>query len=100
MSEQTKPKPLSQEDLASLETHSGLMFSMGEIAIILCVKLADLKKLLAVINSPEYNSFHKGRLAAEGKIRTSIFELAQNGSSPAQTQFLELIEKAKLDDAL
>ena len=100
MEQQTKLTKLSDEDLATLETNSGLMFSIREIAIILCIYPDDLKAMIAVIDSPEYNFFHKGRLSAEGKIRNSIFELAQNGSSPAQTQFLELIETAKLDDVL
>jgi hypothetical protein len=91
---------LSQEYLDSLEKNAGLMFSIQEIAIILCLYPEDLIAMLKVISSNEYNSFHKGRLVAEGKIRTSIYELAQNGSSPAQAQFLDLIENAKLDDAL
>jgi len=98
--ERIKLTQLTDTDLASLETHAGLMFSIREIAIILCIYPEDLAGMVAVVNSNEYNSFHKGRLQAEGKIRNSIYELAQNGSSPAQTQFLDLIEKAKLDDAL
>jgi hypothetical protein len=100
MEQRIKRTKLSDEELASLEINSGLMFSIQEIAIILCLYPGDLKDMVSVMDSPEYNFFHKGRLSAEGKIRNSIFELAQNGSSPAQTQFLDLIETAKLDDVL
>ena len=100
MEERIKLTKLKQEDLDALELQAGLMFSIKEIAIILGIFPDDLSDMIATIDSEEYKSFNKGRLLAEGKIRTSIYELAQNGSSPAQAQFLDLIENAKLDDAL
>ncbi|MCK9399634.1 MAG: hypothetical protein M0Q51_06520 [Bacteroidales bacterium] len=91
---------LSEEDLVQLEENAALMFSVKEIAIIIGCQLAELTYLVTEESSPEYTYFNRGRLKAEASVRKSIYDLAQNGSSPAQSQFLELIENAKLDDAL
>lgn len=91
---------LSEEDLVQLEENAKLMFSIEEISIILNVKLDFLKFMITEPGSPEYLRFKKGRLEAEASIRKSIFDLANNGSSPAQTQMLALIESAKISDVL
>lgn len=91
---------LTSNELVQLEEHASLMFSIGEIALILGFPVKELRSLISDKGSPEYVHFHRGRLLAEAKIRKSIYDLANNGSSPAQTQFLELIDDAKLDDAL
>jgi hypothetical protein len=39
-----------------------------------------------------------GRLKCEAIVRKSIFDLAGNGSSPAQAFAMKLIENAKMDD--
>jgi len=91
---------LSEEDLKQLEANARLMFSIAEIALIIMLPVEQLKKRIDDAATPEHASFHKGRLEAEAKIRQSIYDLAMNGSSPAQTQFLSIIENAKLDDAI
>jgi hypothetical protein len=91
---------LSPDNLKQLETNAALMFSVKELSIILEIDGQHLHDLVTNPVTPEYAAFHRGRLEAEAKIRQSIYELANNGSSPAQSQFLDLIESAKLDDAL
>jgi len=91
---------LSEEDLKQLEANARLMFSISEIALIVMCPVEALKRRIDDASTPEHASFHKGRLEAEAKIRQSIFDLATNGSSPAQTQFLSIIDNAKLDDAI
>jgi hypothetical protein len=91
---------LTNDELVQLEEHASLMFSIREIALILGFHEAVLRSLVSDEKRPEYVHFNRGRLLAEAKIRKSIYDLANNGSSPAQTQFLELIDDAKLDDAL
>lgn len=92
--------PLNDAELEQLQANASLMFTIKEIAIILQVDPAQLKYQVTTENTPEFASFQRGRLEAEGKIRKSIYDLALNGSSPAQSQFLQLIENSKLDDAL
>ncbi len=91
---------LSLENLEQLQANAALMFSIKELSIILETDFDHLHYLVTNPQSPEYAAFHRGRLEAEAKIRQSIYDLANNGSSPAQSQFLDLIENAKLDDAL
>lgn len=92
--------PLNDNELVQLQANAALMFTIKEIATILQLDPAELKCQVNKENTPEFASFQRGRLEAEGKIRQSIFDLALNGSSPAQSQFLQLIENSKLDDAL
>jgi len=46
-----------------------------------------------------HKHYHKGRLMQEMKVRESIFEQANNGSSPAQNLSMELINKLRLNTA-
>jgi hypothetical protein len=91
---------LCEKDLEQLQANAALMFSVKELSIIIEIEYKHLHYLVTNPKSPEYAAFHRGRLEAEAIIRKAIYELANNGSSPAQTQFLDLIESAKLDDSL
>ena len=84
--------------LSDLESYSSLMFSRGEIAVILEVDPLELSELLDDSQSPASRAFQRGRLKREAELRKGIFDLAQNGSSPAQTMAIKLIENAKADD--
>ena len=74
------------------------MFSKEEIAVILEVDPSYLKELLQDKSSPIFRNFYSARLKREALIRQGIFELAENGSSPAQTFAMKLIENAKAND--
>jgi hypothetical protein len=74
------------------------MFARGEIAVILEVDPSELSELLGDSTSPASRVFQRGRLKREAELRKGIFDLAQNGSSPAQTMAIKLIENAKADD--
>jgi len=54
--------------------------------------------LLQERESPAFKAFQRGRLKREAEVRKGIFDLAQNGSSPAQAFAMKIIENAKLDD--
>ena len=84
--------------LSDLESYSALMFTRGEIAVIMEVDQNELSDLLMDKQSPAYKAFQRGRLKREAELRKGIFDLASNGSSPAQTLALKLIENAKTDD--
>jgi hypothetical protein len=89
---------LDEQFLTDLETYASLMFSKQEIAVILEV---DPPELIRVLNeeSAAAIAFQRGRLKKEAEIRKGIFDLAQNGSSPAQAFAMKLIENAKMEDA-
>lgn len=84
--------------LSDLESYSALMFARHEIAVIMEVDPAELLELLRETQSPAFRAFQRGRLKREAELRKGIFDLAQNGSSPAQTMAIKLIENAKADD--
>ena len=85
-----------EERLAQIEQYSGLMFSREEIADILDV---DRQLLTELLDDGDYlRAFKKGRLLREAQLRKAIFDLAANGSSPAQAFAAKLIENAKMED--
>ena len=84
--------------ISDIETYASLMFTKEEIAVILEVDPAELKALLQERESLVFKAFQRGRLKREAEVRKGIFDLAQNGSSPAQAFAMKIIENAKLDD--
>ena len=85
--------------LTELEEVSGLMFTKKEMAEILEIPYEQFCEMLDDDEDPVYReAVKRGRLKAEAAIRKSIFDLASNGSSPAQAFAYKLIENAKLDD--
>ena len=87
---------LNDELLSQIEQYSGLMFSKDEIASILEL---DPKQFEKYLDDPQAGrAFKKGRLLRDAELRKAIFDLAANGSSPAQAFAAKLIENAKMDD--
>ena len=84
--------------ITEVETYASLMFTKEEIAVILEVDPAELKVLFQERESPAFKAFQRGRLKREAEVRKGIFDLAQNGSSPAQAFAMKIIENAKMDD--
>ena len=84
--------------ITEVETYASLMFSKEEIAVILEIDPAELAVLLQDQDNPVLGAFQRGRLKREAEVRKGIFDLAQNGSSPAQTFAMKLIENAKAND--
>ena len=84
--------------ITEVETYASLMFTKEEIAVILEVDPSELKVLLKDRDNPVCKAFQRGRLKREAEVRKGIFDLAQNGSSPAQAFAMKIIENAKLDD--
>jgi len=89
---------LNESFITEVETYASLMFTKEEIAVILEVDPAELVTLLEDQDNLIFKAFQRGRLKREAEVRKGIFDLAQNGSSPAQTFAMKLIENAKADD--
>ena len=84
--------------ITEVETYASLMFTKEEIAVILEVDPAELVVLLQDQDNMAFKAFQRGRLKREAEVRKGIFDLAQNGSSPAQAFAMKIIENAKMDD--
>jgi len=83
---------LTEEQLANLEELGKLQFDAPEAAVVLGLDAADLLARLRLPQSPASLRWLRGQMLAEAEIRKSIFTLARQGSTPAQKQFLELVE--------
>lgn len=70
------------EDLAQLQ------FSDQEIATIMEIEPEELLK-------HHRQNVDRGRLLAEAEVRKSMLQLARQGSTPAQKEFMALNRKAK-----
>jgi hypothetical protein len=84
--------------ITEVETYASLMFTKEEIAVILEVDPVELVVLLQDHDNGTFKAFQRGRLKREAEVRKGIFDLAQNGSSPAQAFAMKIIENAKMDD--
>jgi len=71
-----------------IEELAQLQFSDKEIAVIMEMDPADLVQ-------HHHQDVDRGRLLAEAEVRKSILQLAKQGSTPAQKEFMALNRKAK-----
>jgi hypothetical protein len=84
--------------ITEVEQYASLMFTKSEIAVIMEIDPAELVVLLQDHDNQAFRAFQRGRLKREAEVRKGIFDLAQNGSSPAQTFAMKIIENSKMDD--
>ena len=83
-----------QKELDNIQQLSAMFFSLSETALIMEVEENDIRN-----SSIAMQHYNRGRLLSETELRKSIMELAKNGSSPAQSQALALLQNQKLKDA-
>lgn len=81
---------LSDEQLKELEEFAGLLMSPEEIAIILEIEPAHLKKEIKSASGPVYTAFIRGKLKTEALLRKTTIQFAKQGSTPALTASLKL----------
>lgn len=75
-------------NMQEIEELGRLQFSIPEISIILGIdELSFTNEMM--------NARNRGRLMASSEVRKSILQQAINGSTPAQKQMMDLIEKAE-----
>ena len=85
----------TEKQLDNLEELGRLQFAADEAAVVLGVKPDQLLAELADASGRPATRWRKGQLLAEAEIRKAIFTLARQGSTPAQKQFLELVEERR-----
>ncbi len=91
---------LTDEQLAELEKLGSVATSFDDCAIILEIKTSVFLKQMKTKGSPVFNTYMKGFLQAEFEIKQSVFEMAKNGSSPAQNLALSAIESINIKRAI
>jgi hypothetical protein len=89
---------MNEQLLAQLEEMSSLMLAKKDIATILEIDQEDFNDFLSDKLADPWKRFQSGRMKTIAQVRKSIFELASNGSSPAQMEAMRLIRDAQMDD--
>jgi hypothetical protein len=77
---------LSEEDLKEIEEMAGLFFTEEEVEEITGTRRDSKEWKLA---------FRRGSLKAEAALRKSIISLANDGSGPAQSMAMKMLEQQK-----
>ena len=84
-------------DLKDVEGFGAVLFSEEECALALGV---DVELFIAAVrdkDSAVYSAYHKGRLQSLYLVRKNIFDMAKNGSGPAQSIIQKLIKDYEYD---
>lgn len=87
---------LTPEQYNEVERLAGLFFSEAEILIIMGLdeNLFSNENIKIDFNS----AYQRGTLKSKAEIRTGIFNLAKNGSSPAQILAQQIIDSASVNN--
>lgn len=89
---------LTKAQLNEVTEWAMALFSPQEIALIMELDDLAFSRAIATKQGDLYRHYMKGRLISEGKIKKAVINLAESGSSPAQTLALKLIEERKIDE--
>ena len=89
---------LTDDLLAQLEEMSSLMLNKNDIATLLELDPDEFVNILEDKAGEAWKRFQTGRMKTITQVRKSIFELAANGSSPAQTEAMKIIRESKMED--
>lgn len=91
---------LSTEELNEIERLAGLFFPPLNIAIVLQVDVEAFLEAWSDQQSPIYARYWCGKLKTEAELRKIILQQAKQGSSPAQTTAMKLLEEMNQQENL
>jgi hypothetical protein len=81
------------QGLQMVEDMGAVLFSPAQVALALGFDVDGFTGLLEDEQGDVYRRYHKGRLLSLYRVRKNIFEMAANGSGPAQ----QLVQKMAID---
>jgi hypothetical protein len=87
----------TEEMLISIERMAGAAFSFEEMADVLEIEQAAFSLATREEGHPVQKRIRKGMLTRQLELRERIFKDAKNGSSPAQTLAVKLLDNMKID---
>ena len=88
---------VSKEILQEVENLAGLFMTPEKIAVIVQIPLPAFMRMLQEPGNPVAVSFKKGYLLRESKLRKEVLDLAERGSSPAQTLGVSMMNEFHAD---
>ncbi|GAB3550598.1 hypothetical protein [Spirosoma fluminis] len=83
---------LTKDQLTQIENLASYFFSPDETAIIIDVDTADFEEELLDETSDAYRAYQRGKLKSKLELRKSILTLAKQGSGPAQSLALRVLD--------
>lgn len=89
---------LDEEQLKALEEFAKAFFTISELEHVMEVPEGSLKTPFYRKEGEIYRRIHRGRLLAQAQVRQAILSSAINGSHPAQTKILEVLQEMKSND--
>jgi len=84
------------EQLTVIEECGAALFSLKETAIVIGVSFLDFKQQYKKQDSELFKAYNRGFLQTKMKIHKSLLNLAENGSSPAQSQVQLIYNKISI----
>lgn len=90
-------RTLTEKELETLTLASEAMMTDEELCTMLQIDIDEYIMEMNDHNSILYTTIVRGRLTSEAKVRKSIIDCAAQGSSPAQSLAIKLIESEKLN---
>ena len=84
---------MTDNTLKQIEEMACLQFLPAQIATIIGIDPEEFGDECELQQSPRYHAYIRGQLKAEAEVRKSIFDMAKHGSTPAQKQMLDIIDR-------
>jgi uncharacterized protein (DUF2235 family) len=83
---------LTSQQLQQVEELASYFFSPEEVAIVLDVNSDELEIELFDQHSAVYKAYQRGKLKSKLELRKSILTLSKQGSGPAQTLAMRILD--------
>ena len=83
---------IDQQLIEDARKWAELLFGVEAIAELLHMDVSELRVAIDDPNSPLGDAIRKGRRLSEAELRSSILQLAKQGSGPAQAEAMRLLK--------
>ena len=77
----------------NIENLAKLQLLPREIALIVDLDPTEFEDEMLLQTGEKYRRYMRGKLKAEAEVRQSIYDMARQGSSPAQKQMMDIISR-------
>lgn len=92
---------MTDEKLKQLEEYAAALLTPAEISILLDIPASERKAFSVRCRThegtPEYEAYHRGRLATKLELRRNIIKLAKAGSPAAEPLVERFLQEQNLD---
>lgn len=88
---------MTDAELAQIEAQGALLWSRKKTAILLGMSPEE-ENILNDPTSDAYSAWYRGRLITESKVRAGTIQFAIQGSTPAITSVIKMINDSAMED--